>query len=84
MLGLLYIVVVATLVGYGLWNTLLSRHPSSVVAPFSMLVPVTGVLSSWLIFAEVPSVVELAAGLLIVGGVLYGSRSPRPVLAPAT
>jgi O-acetylserine/cysteine efflux transporter len=82
-LGLLYIVVVATLVGYGLWNTLLSRHPSSVVAPFSMLVPVTGVLSSWLFFGEVPSVVELAAGLLIVGGVLHGSRSPRPVLAPA-
>src|SRR3954462_15758678 len=29
-LGLLYIVVVATLIGYGLWNTLLSRHPSNV------------------------------------------------------
>jgi O-acetylserine/cysteine efflux transporter len=76
-LGLLYIVVVATVVGYGLWNSLLARHPSSVVAPFSMLVPVVGVLSSWLIFGEVLPLVELLAGLTVIGGVLYASRPPR-------
>ena len=66
MLGLLYVVVVATLIGYGIWNTLLSRHPSNVVAPFSMLVPVVGVLASWLAFGEVLDAVELAAGALVV------------------
>lgn len=76
-LGLLYIVLVATLVGYGLWNTLLSRNPSGVVAPFAMLVPVFGVLSSWLFFDEVPDLVELVAGALVVGGVVYGSRTGR-------
>ena len=76
-LGLLYIVLVATLVGYGLWNTLLSRNPSSVVAPFAMLVPVAGVLSAWLFFDEVPDLVELLAGVLVVGGVLYGSYTRR-------
>jgi O-acetylserine/cysteine efflux transporter len=76
-LGLLYIVVVATLVGYGLWNTLLSRNASSVVAPFAMLVPVAGVLSAWLFFDEVPDLVELVAGVLVVGGVFYGSRTAR-------
>lgn len=78
-LGLLYIVVVASLVGYGLWNTLLARNASSVVAPFAMLVPVTGVLSAWLFFDEVPDLVELVAGVLVVGGVLYGSRTGRSV-----
>ena len=78
-LGLLYIVVVASLVGYGLWNTLLSRNPSSVVAPFAMLVPVAGVLSAWLFFDEVPDLVEVLAGVLVVGGVLYGSHARRPV-----
>jgi O-acetylserine/cysteine efflux transporter len=85
-LGLLYIVVVATLVGYGIWNALLSRHPSSVVAPFSMLVPVVGVLSSWLFFGELPDLVELVAGVAVVGGVLFASRRgrpPEPVLSPA-
>lgn len=76
-LGLLYIVAIATLLGYGVWNWLLSRHPSSVVAPFSMLVPVVGVLTSWLAFGEVIDTVELIAGLLVVGGVLFASRPPR-------
>lgn len=76
-LGLLYIVAVATLVGYGLWNWLLSRHPSSVVAPFSMLVPVVGVLTSWLAFGEIIDLPELIAGLVVVGGVLVASRPSR-------
>jgi O-acetylserine/cysteine efflux transporter len=79
-LGLLYIVVIATLVGYGLWNTLLSRHPSSVVAPFSMLVPVVGVFASWVAFRELIDPVELAAGAAVVIGVLYASRPARPVV----
>ncbi|MCF6744936.1 EamA family transporter [Blastococcus sp. KM273128] len=90
-LGLLYVVVVATLVGYGIWNTLLSRHPSNVVAPFSMLVPVVGVLASWLAFGEVLDPVELVAGAFVVGGVLVASRPARrrrstpvaPVTQPA-
>jgi O-acetylserine/cysteine efflux transporter len=76
-LGLLYVVVAATLIGYGIWNTLLSRHPSNVVAPFSMLVPVVGVFASWLAFGEVLDPVELAAGALVVFGVLFASRPAR-------
>jgi O-acetylserine/cysteine efflux transporter len=76
-LGLLYIVLVATLLGYGLWNVLLSRHPSSVVAPFSMLVPVVGVLSSWFFLDEQVDLIEVVAGLAVVAGVLLASRPPR-------
>ncbi len=83
-LGLLYIVLLATLVGYGLWNSLLSRHPSSLVAPFSMLVPVVGVLSSWLFFDEIPDAVELIAGVAVIGGVLYASRMPTRTPIPVT
>lgn len=72
-LGLLYVVVVATLVGHGICNTLLSRHPSNVVAPFSMLVPVVGVLASWPASGELLDAVELAAGGVVVLGVLFAS-----------
>jgi O-acetylserine/cysteine efflux transporter len=78
-LGLLYIVLIATLVGYGIWGGLLKRNPSSVVAPFSMLVPVVGVLASWLAFGEVIDEVELIAGALVVGGVLFASTRRRRV-----
>ena len=73
LLGLAYIVVIATLVGYGIWNTLLARYPSSSVAPFSMLVPVVGVLSSWALLGEAIDGVEAAAGVLVILGVLVGS-----------
>jgi O-acetylserine/cysteine efflux transporter len=83
-LGLLYIVVIATIVGYGIWNGLLGRYPSSTVAPFSMLVPVVGVLASWAAFGEVVDPVELAGGAAVVVGVLIATyrRRPGPAAEP--
>lgn len=77
-LGLLYVVVFASLVGYGIWTTLMSRYPASQVAPWSMLVPVVGVLSSWAILGERPQLAELAAGTLVIAGVLLANRAPSP------
>ena len=76
-LGLLYIVICATVVGYGIWNTMMARYPASTVAPFSMLVPVVGVLSSWAMLGERPQPLALAAGGLVLGGVILASRAPR-------
>lgn len=75
--GLAFTVLVATVVGSGIWTTLLSRHPSGVVAPFSMLVPVVGIGASWLVFDERPAVAELVLGAAIVAGVLVATRPPR-------
>ncbi|GEP69743.1 EamA family transporter [Cellulomonas soli] len=75
--GLLYTVLVATLLGSGLWTTLMARHPSSTVAPFSMLVPVVGIGTSWLLLREPTPVVEIVLGSLVVAGVLLGSRPAR-------
>ena len=75
--GLLFTVVVATLVGSGLWSALMGRHPSSTVAPFSMLVPVVGIGASWLLLRERTSAVELAWGALVLAGVLLGSLPRR-------
>lgn len=75
--GLAFTVLVATLVGTGLWTWLMARHPSSVVAPFSMLVPVVGIASSWLVLHEAVPAVELVLGAVVVGGVLLGSAPAR-------
>jgi len=75
-LGLLYIVVFASVLGYGIWNTLMSRYPASEVAPWSMLVPIVGVASSWGMLGERPHPAELLAGALVIGGVVLASRAP--------
>jgi O-acetylserine/cysteine efflux transporter len=82
--GLAFTVLVATVVGSGIWTTLMSRHPSSTVAPFSMLVPVVGILASWALFSERVYAVELACAALVLGGVLLSTTrpAPRPTAAP--
>jgi O-acetylserine/cysteine efflux transporter len=74
--GLAFTVLVGTLLGSGLWAALMSRNPSSSVAPFSMLVPVVGIAAAWLLLGEATSGTELAWGALVVAGVLVGSARP--------
>jgi O-acetylserine/cysteine efflux transporter len=76
-LGLLYTVVLGTLVGSGIWVWLMKRHPAGVVAPFSMLVPVVGIATAALVLHERPTWLEAVGGLLVVGGVLWSGRLPR-------
>ena len=83
--GLAYTVLLGTVVGSGVWVWLMTRHPAGVVAPFSMLVPVVGVLAAWWVLGETPALLELAGGVLVVGGVLLASRAgraARPPVAP--
>jgi O-acetylserine/cysteine efflux transporter len=81
--GLAYTCLVATVVGSGLWTWLLARHPAGVVAPFSMLVPVAGILTAALVLGERPSWLELLGGAVVVAGVLVGAgRVPAAVVRP--
>lgn len=83
LLGLGYIVLVATLVGSGLWTVLMSRNPAGQVAPFSMAVPAVGMLTSWLLLGETVDLVEIVGGLAVVGGVLWGSGGRRRAASTA-
>ena len=63
-----YLGVPSTLIGYGLWGYLLQRYPAATVAPFSLLVPATGMISSALILGEQFSPLRLAGMALILAG----------------
>ncbi len=69
----------ATLLGGGIWSWLLGRHPASVVAPFTLLVPITGILSGYLILGEVITGVEIAGGLLVIAGLIVTLRKAKNV-----
>lgn len=81
-MGLVYTVVFGTLVGSGIWVWLMRRHPAGVVAPFSMLVPIVGILAAWLALGQVPTWLELFGGVLVIGGVLWASTQARAGLLP--
>ena len=64
----LYTAVLASLVGYGIWNTLLSKYPTSAVVPFSLLIPVVGIIAAWLVVDERPGATELIGGAIMLAG----------------
>lgn len=66
--SLLYIAVMSSLLGFSLWGYLLRRYPAGRVAPFSMLVPVFGALSSAFVLGETFGARRLAGMALILLG----------------
>jgi O-acetylserine/cysteine efflux transporter len=72
-----YIVVVATLAGYGAWYWLLARYDSSTVSGFPLLAPVAALSSTWLLLDERVTSWQLAGSALVVGGVAIAIRSAR-------
>lgn len=75
--GFAYVVLLGTVVGSTIWTALMRRNLGGVVAPFSLVVPVVGMTASFLLLHERPAPVEVAAGLVIVFGVLLGSLPKR-------
>jgi O-acetylserine/cysteine efflux transporter len=79
-------VLIGTVVGSGLWTTLMRRNPAGVVSPFSLLVPVVGLTASFLLLGEQPTGLEIGAAAVVISGVLLGSirraRKPDPELLP--
>ncbi|WP_456695144.1 EamA family transporter [Aeromicrobium sp. P5_D10] len=75
-----YTAVGASLIGYGIWNTLLARYPASAVVPYVLLVPVIGIATAWIVQDEVPTGLEIAGGVVMLTGVAVAtiSRSLRP------
>ena len=82
--GLAYTCVIGTAVGSGIWTWLLARHPAGVVAPFSLLVPVVGLLTAAVVLGEIPTSLDLIGALVVVAGVLIGARSPRGTARPGS
>lgn len=77
LLSTLYTAWLASLFGYGVWNTLLARHPASAVVPFTMLVPPVGLATAWLFLGEVPTFAEITGGVLLLAGVAIALRGGR-------
>ncbi|WP_163576220.1 EamA family transporter [Halomonas faecis] len=57
-----------TLLGYGIWSYSISRYGLSNVAPYSLLVPISGLFFGWLLYQEVLSSGEIVGSALVIIG----------------
>ena len=67
-----FIVYFSTHIGYGAWGFLMKSYSTSVVVPFTLLVPVAGFLSSALFLGEELPWWKLLASIFIMGGLIFG------------
>ena len=72
-----YLAWPTTVLGFGIWSNLMSRHAAATVAPFSLLVPVFGISSAWLVFGEPIGGREALGALLVVVGLVANVFGPR-------
>lgn len=84
-LSTLYTAIGSSLIGYGIWNSLMARYATSSVVPFMLLVPVVGIASAWLFQSEIPTAPELFGGTIMLIGLAVATwtRTSRRKVSPA-
>jgi O-acetylserine/cysteine efflux transporter len=82
----LYIGLIATVLGYAIWGSLLRRYPAATVAPFALLIPFVAAYASSLAFGERfgplrlagMALVLLGLAVIVAPGAVGGTGRDRP------
>ena len=90
--AVVYVGLLATVAGFGVWGYLIRTYSASAIAPFSLLVPVFGMAAAALFTGERLTPLRVLAAVLIIAGVLSGlvrgrkpaARVPSPSSTPAS
>jgi O-acetylserine/cysteine efflux transporter len=77
--SVVYLGLVMTVLGYGIWYTVLARNPVSHVMPVLLLLPVFTIATSVLLLGERPSPGVLSGGAIVLFGValIVFTRTPQ-------
>ena len=78
---ILYLSLIMTVLGYGIWYRVLSRNPVSKVMPVMLLLPVFTIVSSIIFLGEQPTLSILTGGIVVIGGVflIVMTKDPKQV-----
>ena len=77
---ILYLALIMTALGYGIWYRVLSRNPVSKVMPVMLMLPVFTIISSMLLLGERPSPMIFLGGVVVIGGVSLILLTKNPEL----
>lgn len=70
-ISIIYIVYISSFVGYGIWGFLLNSYPTAVITPFTLLVPVVGLVSAAFFLGEELTPWKLLACLFVMAGLVF-------------
>lgn len=83
-LAIAYLGWIATVLAYALWTRLLKRHPVNRVAPFSLGVPVVGIISGMYLLNELITAWQWAGVALVAAALARVLFSGRLMQKPAS
>jgi O-acetylserine/cysteine efflux transporter len=66
-----------TIFGFGIWSILMRRYPTATIAPFTLLVPVSGMVSAALVLGEPLQWWKIVAGALVLFGLALNQFGGR-------
>ncbi len=73
----LYIAYLSTLFAFAIWSWLIHHHPLTTIAPFTLLVPVFGMIGSTLVLGEPLQSWKILAAVLVISGLCINLLGPR-------
>ena len=76
-----YLAFGGTILGSGLFSALLTRHLPGRVAPYTLLVPVVGLCTAWLILGERLTHMQLQGCTLVLAGLVINTFGLRMIRA---
>ncbi len=75
--SVLFQAYITTILGYMAWNNLMKKYPATSIAPLSLLVPISGIFSSWLFFSDVITVDKGISMFVVLVGLAIFINSAR-------
>jgi drug/metabolite transporter (DMT)-like permease len=77
-LGILYLGIVPTAIGFSTWAYALQRMPAGRLGISTYIVPVIAVVLALIVFGELPTWLAIAGGVLALAGVALSRRRSGP------
>ncbi|MEH6577038.1 MAG: EamA family transporter [Amphritea sp.] len=75
--ALIYLALIATILGYGLWGHLLSRYPAAQIAPLTLGVPVVGLSCAGILLSEQVTLLQWWGVALVLLGLGFNMQGKR-------
>ena len=67
--AVIYIGIFPGALGYVSWSYVLARFPASKATQFLYMVPIVAIIISYIWIEEIPSLISLVGGAIVLGGV---------------